>query len=200
MATNFPGPYQLRLFYTSSPGALPAVQHVMQFNVDCDEEPTPGDLFADIDIVRRVGVPVALETVTNALVSVLVDIMSDADEEIVYAEFWKYEPGTFEAEWISTMGIAEAGTFVGAALAAAVGIYTFRTQEGGVMHLYHLEGPDPGNNQQSYSGMSSGDKTFADHIIEDTTSFWLGRDTSYPIAFLRKSPGQHETTFKQRFR
>ncbi len=200
MTINFPGPYQLRLYYDSDPATWPVVKHVMQFNIDCDAPPDVGAAFADIDIVRRIGTPVDLATVTEGVSAVLAAVMSDADQEITYAELWKYAPGTMQASYVATYGVDEVGTFASAGHPAGVGIYVFRTSEGGVAKLYLLEGPFPGTAQQGYSDLSAGDQALVNYMVADATSFFLGRDTSFLTVFLRKSPGQHETVFKKRFR
>lgn len=200
MASNFPGPYQLRYYYTSAPGLLPQFTHVLQFNIDLTDPPTPGDAFLDLEVERRVGVPVALNAVSTAFVDVFKAILSLADQEILYAELWAYTPGTFDAQYISTETINTAGTNGGSSTAAQQDIWTFRTLEGGIMKIYTQECIDTGVLQDSYSDLDQSEKDFADWFFDDASSYALGRDTSYPHAFFRRSAGQSEHMFKLRFR
>lgn len=200
MATNFPGPYQLRVYYDSNPFAEPTVRHVMQFNIDCDPAPTVGQDFSEIFATRRVGAVTALDVVTDALVAVLRPIMSDADETIAHVELWEFTPMTFQAAFISTYFVNLPGVQVNPATAAALEAFSFRTQEGGIMFVQHLEGPAPGVQQLGYADLGVGQQGFVDHMVGDTTSYWLARDTSYPVHFMRMSGSTHESVFNKRFR
>lgn len=200
MTTNFTGPYQLRVFYNVGPGALPLLNHRMALNLDCDTAPDPGDAFSTIDIKRRVGAPVALHTVTNALADVLEDLVSAADGVISHAELWAYTPGTEDGAYISTHDLSTAGVHAGAGLPASQSVYSFRTTEGGVMYVVLLEVPDPGFDRQTYLNLSAAGQAFVDFFVDDSTSYWLGKDTSYPHVFLRHSPGINKATFNNRFR
>lgn len=200
MAENFPGPYQLRFYYSCEPGLLPQFTHLLAVNVDLDGTPTPGDLFSAIDAKRRVGVPVALDTAVDAFVNVWKALLSLADQEILYCELWKFTAGTYDAQYISTYSINVAGTNGGSSTAAKLDIWTFRTFEGGIMKIYTQEGPDTGKLQEIYSELDAAEAAFADWFTDDSTSYFLARDTSYPHVFYRRSAGESEKMFKLRFR
>ena len=50
---NYPGPYQLRMFYTTAPTSLAPMQHVAKYNVDMASPPAPGDAFSTMTVKRR---------------------------------------------------------------------------------------------------------------------------------------------------
>ena len=180
MAINFPGPYQLRIFYSCEPGLLPQFTHVMQLNVDCDPEPSPGDPFTDFSFIRRVGAPVQADTMVDGFVIAFKAILSLADQEILYCELWKFDEGTFDSQYISTYAINVAGTNGGDSTAAKLDIWTFRTTEGGILKVYTQEGPDTGPLVESYNDLDPSEAAFTEQFTDDSASFFLGRDTSYP--------------------
>lgn len=200
MASNFPGPYQLRMYYDVAPGAFANVTHRMTMNIDVTNSPSPGTPFSGIDVSRRVGIDVALDTVASELQGVTRPLMSTADALITYAELWKYTPGTFDAQYISTYDISLAGLSGSAGRVTGVQIYTWRTAEGGIMQIYLMETVDTGNDQVAYNNLGADDTNFMDFFYEDATSYALGRDTSHPLVPLRMSASRHEALFKQRFR
>jgi hypothetical protein len=200
MAENYPGPYQLRVFYDCAPAAFSTVSRVLQLNLDCDTEPTPGDAFSDIDIKRAVGTAVPLDNVTNALVNVLEDLCSSADTDITYAELWKYDALSFDATYISTYDISNAGVHADPGEAASQQTFTFRTLEGGVFKIVLLEQPQGAWQKKVYSDLSVAQQAFVDFFTDDSTSYWLGRDTSRPFVFMGLFAGHNEKLIRNRFR
>jgi hypothetical protein len=168
--------------------------------MDVTAAPDPGDLFSEISIAKKAGGYTWLNDVTNELVPLMADLFSDVDTVITHAEFWKYTPQTFDAEYISTFNIAVPGTVVAAGVAAHMEIYTFRTFEGGIMKVVHMESVNAQEAPLTYSDLSLDQQAFVDWFTDDLTAVVLGRDTSYPVVFLRLLPGESETLFKKRFR
>jgi hypothetical protein len=200
MASNYPGPYQLRVFYNVAPGALADMTHVMNVNIDVTNAPAVGTAFANIDVSRRVGVDVDLATVTSELQAVMRPILSLADSLISHAELWKFTAGTFEASYVSTYDISLAGLSGSAGREAGQSIYSWRTAEGGVMKIYVMEAVNVDDAQSAYANLGANEADFVDWFHEDATSYALARDTSHPIVFMNLSPGTHEVLFKKRFR
>lgn len=200
MAINFPGPYQLRVYYDCVPAAEPSLTHVMQFNLDCDSTPDPGDPFSDIDVLRRSGDPSALSDVVGALMTVLRPICSLADTAFNYAELWAYEAGTENASYVSSLDISLAGSDDVDGVPAELEVYSFRTIEGGIMKIYLLEQLHPGRVPENYTDLSDEEKDFVDWVVAPTSAFFLGRDTSYPFVFHKLSASESEHTFERRYR
>lgn len=200
MADNFPGPYQLRVFYNCAPSGSPNLTHVMALNLAVSGTPEIGTPFADIDIIRRIGGVVDLATVTSELHGVLRPILSLADTLITHAELWKYAEGTHDASYVATYVIDLSGLNVNVAKPAGQMIWSWRTGEGGIMKIYVMEATNQESTQQSYGNLDADEQAFVDWFHEDATSYALARDTSPPLVFLRMSPGQHETIFQKRYR
>lgn len=200
MTLNFPGPNQLRIYYTVDAGGLGNMSHVLQLNFDTSVSPTPGDAFADIDVLRRDAGANTLANVTDALVALLVPLFDVEDATLDYAECWDFVAGTFDARYISSYTIGEAGTSAGAAIPAAQTIYSFRTLEGGSMLVSLMESNTSAGASAGYADINQDNKDFVDFMIHVANASFLGRDTSYPVAFTRIHPGVNEALFKARYR
>lgn len=200
MALNFPGPYQLRVFYqvNASPGGV--LDHVLALNLDCSPAPSPGDPFSSITVVASAGTKDLLG-VLNALIAVLQPEFNTTTCAFLQAELWKYTPGTFQANYISSETIGLAGTSASASAVATQSIYTFRTIEGGIMKVTLMEDVYAQDEPIPYTGLTPQSQAVVDFFVTGGVDgvFFLARDTSYPIAFLKKFPGQNEAIFKRRF-
>lgn len=200
MALNFPGPQQLRIYYTVDAVGLGNLQHVLQLNLDCDPVPTPGDAFVDVSVKRRAAANVDLETLTDSLVVLLQPLLDADDATIDYAELWAFAALSFDATYISSYTIGVAGTGTGQAFAAAQSIYSFRSLEGGVMRVNLMENNTFPGPSIGYASMSAANQAFVDFFAHPTNAAFLARDTSYPIAFTLLHPGTNEALFKRRYR
>jgi hypothetical protein len=200
MAINFPGPQQLRIYYTVDAESLGPVQHVMNLNFEASETPPPGTEFADIDVPGRIVAIHPLSTLVSELGVLLKALLSADDATLDHAECWNFEPGTFDATYVSSLTIGIAGTSIVSAVAAAQITYTFRTQEGGIMKLSVMEGSQAHDAPFAYADMNAANQDWVDYFTDDASSFFLARDTSWPLAFLKMFPGQNETLFRKRYR
>ena len=198
MVANFPGPYEVRIFYSTTPTSLPQMVHEQRLNVNVIGSPTPGTDFTAIQFLTRSGANVAANTAVLAWVA-LVAGLYNTNTEFVSAELWQYAPLSFEATYISTLAIADTGDSAVAPVAAGQLIYTFRTQEGGVMRLSFMETVISPATQQTAPYTPAAAQAINAFVL-GTTNWVLARDTSYPIANIRLSPGQSEALFKRRFR
>lgn len=200
MTLNFPGPQQLRVFYTIDAEALGPLTHVMQLNFEADATPPPGTAFADIDVVRRAAAVVDLSTLTNALATLMKALLSVDDAVLDYAECWNFDPGTFDASYVSSHNLGLAGTAVVAATAASQTIYSFRSLEGGAMRVVLMETSMVPGASLGYTDMNAANQDWVDYFTDAVSATFLARDTSYPSAFTRAHPGGNEALFKKRYR
>lgn len=200
MAENYPGPYQLRLFYTVDADGEGPMDHVLALNLDCSGDPLPGELFPAISVIARVVGDHPLDTVTDEIVALLRPLHSLADATIVHAELWHFDALSYDAHFHSTYAINLAGSSANPGTPAASHIYTFRTHEGNIMKVYVQESIQEPGASLTYAELNAATQAFVDYFTGDNDSFFLARDTSYPLAFLKMHPGQSEKLFKARFR
>lgn len=198
MALNYPGPYQVRIGYDSTPTGFSTLAHVLQLNVALQSDPAPGTAFDSITAITSGAGTRALDLAVDDLVS-LIQPFYHTSSNISTAELWKYEPNSFEASFVSSYDISVNGTSGVVGRAASQVIFTFRSTEGGIMKMSFAE-----------TGFAAGSTDFppfaqaswtalANHII-GTTNVWLARDTSYPFVAKAVHPGNNEAIFKKRFR
>ena len=194
MTANFPGPYGLRMFYTAS-----TREHVQQLNIDLDQDAAPGDPFENLTVVTIAAQSPSLDAYVDAWVALMVPFYASATATIDYAELWKYDPGTYDATFISSYDIAEAGTAGGSTNIASEGIYTFRTTEGGVMKIVFEDTVTSPGASVPYASLGGSSADLVDFVLGDGGGF-LGKDTSFPISFLKFHPGTNERNFKKVYR
>lgn len=199
MATNFPGPYEVRIFYTVDAAGLGPMEHQLRYSAELTADPVPGAAFSTIDIVLSGGGTLALHTQVNALVALLKPLMSAADCTIDRAELWFYFEESFESNFISTYDIGEAGTHVNDATPANSTIYTFRTRGGGIAKCVLMETTGVDANPVAYADLVTIHKNLVDYIMHESNSPWLARDNTYPFAFLKAFNGSNEHLFKVRY-
>lgn len=200
MATNFPGPYEVRLIYTTNftTGAL--ITHTQRLNCIVDGDPAPGTAFADIDVLRRDGSPFALDSEVDDWVAAMQPFYSNgAGNTIDYAELWKYAPASFDGEFVSTYPIAVAGTSAAVINPAGQAIVTFRTQNGGIMKLSFMESVIGVGPKDTLPFANAALDALTDSVVAGTFP-WVARDDSYPFACIALYPGANEALFKKRYR
>jgi len=194
MALNYPGPYEVRLFMTTD-----SLVHQMRLNVALSADPDIGETFDNILAYDRVATPRVLESQIDSLLAVLRPQFSAADTTFDYAELWKYEDLSFDAEYRGSHTIALAGTSGSSHEPASQLIFTFRTGEGGIMRVNCMEHASVNNARVPYASLGAVAKAIADEITDDE-SVWLARDTSFPKICIAGSFGQNEALFRRRFR
>lgn len=193
MTINYPGPYELRIYYTNAP-----LVHSMRLNVSCSPDPTPGDLFSAINALQRNTNVIAMSTLTDNWIT-LIKPLFHTGIVFNYAELWKYTAGTFEAEFISTYDINVQGTSATSPVPAGQQILSFRTIEGGVLKMNFMEASRASGLPVSYPSLTTQEKAVVDAVLA-VSNAWKGRDTSFPFAFIRCYPGTNEALFKRRYR
>jgi hypothetical protein len=194
MATNYPGPYELRIFYTVN-----ALTHTMRLNTTALANPTPGTPFADIDIDDDLLGSEDLETATDDLVLLLKVLLASSNSTIDYAELWKYEAESFESSFVSSYDLAVAGTSGSTYNPAGQAQFVFRTYEGGIMKVNVMESILGSGVKDTGTLVNSAAEAFKNSFITGANR-WIGRDTSAPFSFIALYPGQSEALFKKRYR
>jgi hypothetical protein len=194
MAINFPGPYQLRVFYTSASRV-----HVQQLNLVLSADPAVGTPFSGINLLQRDTNTAVLSTAVDAWVVLVKALFASASATVDRAELWKYVAGTFDASYVSAYSIAVAGTSGSGVSNASEPIITFRTFAGGTMRLHWLD------TVLQSAGIDS--PPFADASLEAIRTFvesddnWIyARDNSYPASAIAAYKGINERLFKKLFR
>lgn len=204
MAINFPGPYELRIFYTPTSLTTPIIQHVNKVNVSLVETAAQGDDFANYDINDKDGATtVALSTVVEDYLTLLMaSYPNTVDVDAV--ELWKYATAqSFDSVfWSSYTPTANVGTGTGTIQPAQQNIYVFRSAEGGIMKLSPMETLQPAGAPESYASLEAYQSAIVDFILDGDgatyTAPFLARDTSYPFSFKQMFPGQAEDLWKKR--
>lgn len=194
MALNYPGPYQLRLYYT-----VEGDVHVAKYNVDCSGSPSIGDSFSDIDLIQNDLSTIAADTYVAVWVLKMVDRFSDTNTSIDYAELWKFEPFSFDGTYLSTLSIGDTGAIGNPAILARQETYTFRTAEGGIMRVAMLEGAGVFINRQAYGTLAGSTKDLMDFVVGSSGAF-LGADTSRVVAPVAVSGSYNRALFRKRYR
>lgn len=200
MAENFPGPYELRIKYTTTPVAASAIQHTQRLNIELVEPAAQGQLFSAYTVITGTGGNIALNTLVDAWVALLrPTISSNAGNTIDFVELWKYTPLSYDADFWSVYSVNLAGTHASAATPAGQNILTFRTQEGGTMKLYIMESPISGSAIDPPPFQNAALDAIAAYVATTPRPF-LGRDTSRPFTVNQHFPSQNEALFRKRYR
>jgi len=204
MALNYPGPYELRIYYTVASLTSPTIEHVQRLNVKLAEPAAQGQAFSAYNFQDINGV------VTNTLDDLVEDWLTvlnaafHTSMTINAVELWKYPTAqTFDAVfWSSYTPTADAGTSASAAVAAQQDIYVFRSQEGGIMKLSLMETSFAPGAPVAYAALTAIPLAIVDFVLDgDAVNYsapFLARDTSYPFSFTKRFPGQNEATWKLR--
>lgn len=193
---NYDGENELRIFYTTLPTGMPALEHVMTIDVKVDGSVLPGDDFATIGCEAHNGTFLTLGDVTDGLVDVLIPFLSTGSE-ISRAELWHAEEASDDFTFISAYSIASAGTG-SASAAAAQYTFTFRSLGGGIMRVQIMEPGGGGNDRNSWPW--PGAAATLGNLIISTSQPWLARDNTRPVAGNKYSQTQNEALYRKRFR
>lgn len=195
MALNYPGPFEVRLFYTTNEPAG-VNEHVLRLSCQISVEGDPGDPFSDWIPIDKGGNAVgSLDGDVDALVTLLKPMFNTA-VDFSLAELWEYQFGTFDSVFRSSYDINQSGTAATATVNHSQTIWSFRTALGGTMKI-DLRGTIHGSGaQQSFpTGVAAANSVATAFLASN--SIWWGRDNSYPVAAIRWLPGLNEHSFKQ---
>lgn len=199
MTENFPGPYELRVFYTVdvSPGG--PMQHVARYSLNLESDPDVGDAFSTISVVKRGGSTETLQNTLDRLRNVMEDFYDSGDATFDYAELWKYTPGTYEASWVSTQAINAAGTATTGNRAAAESIITFRTTNGGIFKIAWQDTIAGPSTPVTYADTNTVTQDVIDFFTDPDDAPFVARDNGWPAVSLFVFSGQNEHIFKKRY-
>jgi hypothetical protein len=204
MAINYPGPYEVRIFYNSTVSSV-LVNHEHRFTLELDAVGGPGDDFDQFTVYPKdeshsSSEADELDTVVDEYAALMQPYFEDGGVvAITHAELWQYVPETFEASYMSSYDLSLNGTHTGAIVAASQIIQTYRTQEGGIMKQSFQECSIAAGPRNSLAVITGFIGAMRDYVLAADT-YILARDTSYPIAPLSYLPGQSEAIFKRRYR
>ena len=201
MPTNFPGPYECRFLYTTTITGV-ALNHKQHLSVILDGEPDPGDAFSTISAFLSNGLTTAfLDDLCELWVDSIVPFYSNASGNVWNGvELWKYDVGTFNAQFVSALGFTKAGTSATTTQEAAQSIVTFRSTLGGGFKLSFMEpaiavgsiDPPPFTNTPL--------EDLCVDVVAGNVYPWIARDQGWPFMRLAHFPGQNEKLFKKRRR
>jgi len=193
MAINYPGPYQLRWKYDFS-GFL----HNGAVNLNCQTPPNLNDPFTAITLVNKNGTNQSLDSMMNAFGALYADLLHTG-QTMQNFELWKYTPGTFDAQFVSSDSTTIAGTSTTVPQNAFYTTYSFRSGEGGVGFISIFEHAVNTHTRRSYSTIGPKEQFLVDYVV-GVSSPILARDTSYFYSFIRASGGTNEKLWRKRYR
>jgi len=195
---NFPGPYELRLFYTTNE-PVQIANHVLRLSLRVAVDPQPGDTFGAIQTLNKNSVPGNfLSEVLNDLLSVIRPFYVTA-VDFTQAELWRYPPQSFDASFISATAVGAQGVSTATTSVASQFVFTFRTSLGGIFKV-DLRGTTVAPAaKQSFPFNFGGWNNLANYFLSTGAPF-IGRDNGVPIAPLFALPGQNERAWKRVFR
>lgn len=193
MATNFPGPYEVRLFYTTS-----GLQHQARYNCFADASPTPGTASNAINLVQKDASLINLETAVDDWIALLAPVFNTA-ATFDRAELWQYEVGTTNATFIAAWTIGSNGSSATSPNLAHQDTLTWRTLEGNILKVVLLDGISISKDQVSYAADLPAFKAIADYVVSND-DWIIGKDTSFPVAYIRRSGGENEALARRRYR
>lgn len=190
---NYPGPYEVRIFYT-----VGGLTHSQRLSCDVAVDDEPGLPFSSYDVHRVGDTPLALDAAIDAYITLIKPFFQNT-VTFTHAELWRYEPLTFNADFYSTYTINVVGTHASAAYNGGQLILTFRTLGGGVLKLNYMETSYQMGLPTGLSGAPAAVQALVNFVLS-TGNWIIARDTTYPFAFMRQFPGQNEAVARKRWR
>lgn len=199
MTLNYPGPYEMRFFYTvdTTPGG--AIEHQLRFSCDLETDPDPGDTFTGFNLKLSGGGVVLASTCVNNTIDKLEDLFNSTDADFTRCELWKYDEGTFDATYVTAMALTLPGTSVTATNPAGETIMTCRTKGGGIFKICLEDTVGDYGPPAVYADCNALIQAAFDYFCHLSTAPFMGRDGTYPFLPLKMSPGQNENLFKKRY-
>ncbi len=193
MVDNFPGPYEIEMFYT-----VGGLQHTQRLNCFVDGSPPPGTPIVNISLNQRDFTLINVDTAVLAWVALIENLFNDTVTFDNY-NVWQYTPLTYIKTFIAANTIGLPGTHVNPSNLAHQMTMTHRTIEGGILRIVLLESISQENTRVPYASAPADVQAVMDYVTRPN-SWILARDTSYAIANLNYSTGENEAIFKERYR
>lgn len=194
MASNFPGPYQVELFYT-----VGANQHIARFNCDVDNLVTPGTPPGSINVITQGGGNETLTLCVAGIVALLSDAYPTTATFTGY-DFYVYIPGTYDRTFITSGTLSVPGVNAGAPELAGYAMMTFKTYGGGTMRFTMIESSFVGNLKVSLSSVSSPELVAIRDFLLSSDNWIIAYDNSFPLKANNYLEGRNERLFKKYFR
>lgn len=198
MPLNYPGPYEIRLNYTTNEPA-PYGEHQLRLSLDLATVADPGEDFDQFVVLNTNGsTGNDLDYEVESFLAFLGDFHNSAGE-YTSVELWEYEEGTFNASYLAAYTPIAQPSDAGSTQAHSQGIITFRTRGGGIAKV-DIRGITiaPGTTQ-SYPFDSGTAGALAAYMISSSVP-WLGRDNTGFLLPLKFLPGTNEAAWKDRYR
>lgn len=193
---NLPGPWQVRILYSVLADGQ-TTEHRQDINCDVETVGAIGDPFSAFTLKRKATTAIAADTGVNEYLG-HVDDAFNVNTSWINAELWKYNIGTTDAVWYSTLGLSQVGISVSAPQTTGQAILSFRTAGGGHAYLHFMESiAVPG--AEDFPPVSAEFQDIADWAVGNS-SWIIGRDNAYLANLVKLNPGRNEALFKKRFR
>lgn len=196
---NFDGIWEIRVFYTATPAGLLVLDHVMTFDVAVFGDPAPGTPMDGMDVTRRDSSAIDLQSYLTTEFMPLIYAVYPAVSDFSRAELWKIPEATFDAQFITSLELAENGVNAAASVSMQQTTFTFRSQSGGVARIQLMESSFGGLTKQSPPFSSAQGNALSNHIISSDSCI-VARDNSYLISRIHQCDGQNERIFRKRNR
>jgi hypothetical protein len=199
MPANFPGPGELRIFYTVTvSGQVFAHVHRLSF-FPAGTSWVPGSAFGDLSVTRKDGSPTSLIVwTTTYLTHIRNQLHTSVD--ITHMEAWLYEPNSFDSQFISAEPLGVNGANASPAQPASQTIVTLRTDQGGITKLdlrTTSRAPGPA---QGFPTSVAAINDWANYVAQPfnpSNRVVIGRDNGYAFVPVRYLPGQNEKAWRR---
>lgn len=195
MATNYPGPYELRFFYvTEEPTAIASHQH--RISVELTSTPSAPVLFSAISVRGLDGVTVtSLDTWVDYYVTAMAEIFK-IGTTISHVELWHYTSLSFAADYVASYTLGVDGGSGSPLAIASQTILSFRSSEGGTLQLQFLGTVHAAGPKTTFPTGITFVNTMASIVLEDQSPI-RARDDGFAVAPLFFLPGQNEALWKK---
>jgi len=194
MATNFPGPFQVRIFYTAN-----SRQHVQRLDCDMDIEGDPGQSFIYWTPNNNGASPIlTLEEAVDAWVALMQPAFKTTDE-ISRAELWKYADASNDAAYQSVYTLGVNGTSASPNVLNGEQIFTFRSSNGGSKRIHFFDGIQPWGATQAWPFSTTWAYNIGEYVVGGD-GWFVARDNGRLFAPLNFLPGSNEHWFKDYYR
>lgn len=198
MAANFPGPFEVRINYSTAASSV-VYLHQHRFSLDMAEVGEPGDPFsAFLPQGRLVAFTETLADYVDDYAALMQPFFR-TDADIVNAELWEYEPGSHNAAFRSIYDLALNGTSASSTTVDGQMIVTFRSTLGGTKKMDFRQTVFP---QAVFQLFPTGQT-----VVNDYATFCTGNNTpllawdnGYLFSAYKFLPGLNEHATRKRLR
>lgn len=194
MPTNYTGPYAIEFEYI-----VEDQSHKQLISCDTQGTPVAGCDPSTVTLETKDTVGVDMQTAVQAYIDEVVGFYDSGVSFIGYT-LWKYTALSEVRTFITSDTLGDVGLSGGPSRLAGQTTLSFRTQEGGIFKLVYLETIFTDDNQISLGGWGNANAIAIVAMVTATNTWFLAKDTSYPISALRASFGENERVFKKRYR